>query len=142
MKPANLHMDNGLRRLLAEVLGPVREDIKSLASKDYLDTKINDLEKRLLNKLKSQSKEIKTLRKEVADLQDRLEDAELAIDDGSSTVDGQGEKENACIKKVPNIGEEMEIKLSPDAIDRAHRMMVTKMSQGPVGGGGSYMVKW
>ena len=128
MKPANLHMDNGLRRLLAEVLGPIREDIKRLASKDYLDTKINELEKRLLNKLKSQSKEIKTLRKEVADLQDRL-------DDGSSTVDGQGEKENACIKKVPNIAEEMEIKLSPAAIDRAHRMMVTKMSQGPVGVG-------
>ena len=86
--PVNLNMNNeGLPRLLDEALGSIREDIKRLASKDYLDAKINELEKRLLNKLELQSKEIKTMRKKVADLQDRLEDAELAIDDGSSTAD-------------------------------------------------------
>ena len=34
----------------------------------------------------------------------------------------KGETENACIRKVLNIAEEMRIKLSPDAIDRAHRV--------------------
>ena len=54
VKPPDLNMDNeGLRRLLDEALGPISEDIKSLASKVYLDTKINELEKRLLNKLES-----------------------------------------------------------------------------------------
>ena len=133
-KPVNLNMDNkGFRRLFDEALGPIREDIKSLESKDYLDAKINELEKRLLNKLELQSKEVKTLRKKVADLQDRLEVAELAIDDGEQysrrmclRIDGiplqKGETENACIKKALNIAEEMGIKLSPDANDRAHRV--------------------
>ena len=133
-KPVNLNMNNeGLPRLLDEALGSIREDIKRLASKDYLDAKINELEKRLLNKLELQSKEIKTMRKKIADLQDRLEDAELAIDDGKQysrrmclQINGiplqKGETENACIRKVLNIAEEMGIKLSPNAIDRAHRV--------------------
>ena len=132
-KPVNLNMDNeGLRRLLDEALGPIREDITRLASKDYLDAKINELEKRLSNKLELHSKEIKTLRKKVIDLQDRLEDAKLAVNDWeqysrhmclciNSIPLQKGETENGCIKKFLNIAEEMGIKLPLDAIDRAHR---------------------
>ena len=39
----------------------------------------------------------------------------------------KGETENACIKKVLNIAEEMGIDLSLDSIDRAHRVVVKMM---------------
>lgn len=124
--------DEALRKIIDEALGPIKEAIDRLASKEHLDNKIKELEDKLFSKVKLQNEEIKTLKKKVADLQNRVDTAETAIDDAEQysrrmclRIDGipleKRETENICKMKVSEIAKEMGIDLPPEAFQRAHR---------------------